>query len=197
MVEDGELMERIRDDDETALREFIDRYREKVYRVALAHIRDREEAVDVAQEAFIRLHRARKRWDARARPFTWLYRITVNLCIDRIRKSRRQKHSVPDPKSPDLVAQGVIRQSRGPGARLAGKEKAREILRAVRELPAKQRTIFLLRHYEGLSLAEIAECEGCALGTVKSSLHRAIHALRRKLKAPGVLGDEGLPENTG
>ena len=178
--DDVALMRAVQADAPDAFEEFVHRYQKRFYRIAMGYMKEHDDALDAVQGAFIRIHRARQRWTPQAQPFTWAYRILVNHCIDLIRKKR-----VRDATSLDSSEGGEIqledRATPSPFDRSAGQEIGVLIRRAVAGLPDRQREIFTLRHFEEMTLQEIAEVQGCALGTVKSSLHRAVMTLRDKL----------------
>lgn len=162
-----------------AFAELVDLFKERFYRIAYRVLGNPEDALDVTQDAFVRIHKGIATWDERAAFFSWSYRIVTNLAIDSLRKKGRDRkaregaalerpeaHDDPEPKevTESEVASLVAR--------------ARE---AIEALPPGQRAIVALRHYENLSLKEIAEIRGCAVGTVKSTLHQAFTSLRRAL----------------
>jgi len=176
------LMRAIQADEARAFEEFVRRYQKRFYRIAMGYLRDHDESLDAVQGAFIRVYRARERWTPQAQPFTWSYRILVNHCIDLIRKRRlRDTDSLDD----ESIAERDLadRTTASPFAASAGAELGIAIREAVAALPDRQREIFSLRHFEQMSLQEIAEVQGCALGTVKSSLHRAVMTLRGQLSS--------------
>ena len=179
---DAELMVRIQKDDEGAFAEFVRRYQRRFYRLAFGYLHDHEESLDAVQEAFIKIYRARRTWEPRANPFTWAYRIVANQCVDLLRKRKGfAAASLDDEESPEsrtLADEKAI----NPLALQVREEERRKVMEAVLKLPTRQREIIMLRHYEDLSLQEIADAQGCALGTVKSSLHRAIASLKEILE---------------
>jgi len=172
----------IQSDDETAFTEFVRRYQRKFYRLAYGYLHQHEEALDAVQDAFIKIYRARRTWEPRANPYTWSYRIVANHCVDLIRKRRGQAAtSLDDEESGEgrkLADVGTV----DPLKLQLDNEERRKVMAAVLKLPPRQREIIMLRHYEDMSLQEIAEVQGCALGTVKSSLHRAIASLKTILE---------------
>ncbi|MFQ5669951.1 MAG: RNA polymerase sigma factor [Acidobacteriota bacterium] len=178
--EDSVLMKAVQAGEPRAFEELVCRFQRRFYRIAMGYLRDHDEALDAVQNVFIRIYRARDRWTPRAQPFTWSYRILVNHCIDLIRKKRVRNATSLD--SPSLSERDLVdRTSHSSFARQAGNEIGEAIRAAVVELPDRQREIFTLRHFEEMSLQEIADIQGCALGTVKSSLHRAVMTLRQRL----------------
>jgi RNA polymerase sigma-70 factor (ECF subfamily) len=187
---DVALMERIRDNDEEAFATFVSRYQRRFYRLAYGYVRNHEESLDAVQEAFIKVYKARATWEPRANPFTWAYRIVANHCIDMLRKRRGNTFSLDDGgddenRSREFVDHDAVDPLRAQVQR----EEGERVRLAILKLPNRQREVLILRHYEGLSLQEIAESQDCALGTVKSSLHRALGNLK------GIL--EGQSEKAG
>ena len=181
---DVALMARIQADDEEAFAEFVARYQRRFYRLAYGYLHEHEESLDAVQESFIKIYRARASWEPRANPFTWAYRIVANHCIDLLRKRRGDTYSIDDTEegeTRDIHDTAAV----DPLAAQVEREEADRIREAIKLLPARQREIIVLRHYEGLSLQEIAEAQECALGTVKSSLHRALANLKEILEGRG------------
>ncbi len=188
---DAALMARIQDDDEDAFATFVSRYQRRFYRVAIGYLRDHDEALDAVQESFIKIHRARATWEPRANPYTWAYRIVANHCIDMLRKRHGQHYSLDDEedgRSHEIHDEKAV----DPLDEQVRREEAVEVREAIMRLPARQREIVILRHYEGMSLQEIAEAQQCALGTVKSSLHRALAHLKEILESRRAAGEEIL-----
>jgi len=180
---DVELMARIQAGDESAFAEFVSRYQRRFYRLSYGYLHDHDEALDAVQEAFIKIYRARHTWEPRANPYTWAYRIVANQCVDLLRRRKGfAAKSIDDEESAEsrtLADTSAV----DPLKAQLDEEDRKMLMEAVLKLPVRQREIIMLRHYEDLSLQEIAELQGCALGTVKSSLHRAIAALRAILEA--------------
>lgn len=172
---DAELMARMAQGDHHALSELMRRHHQRVYRVAFAYLRDADEALEVVQEAFVKAYRGAARWDGSAEVRPWLVRITVNESIDRYRRIRRRRaaeHSL-DVEQGHWAAAGP-----SPERGVLGRELRERIESALAALPERQRAIFVLRHYQGMELGEIAGALGVRLGTVKSGLHRALQRLR-------------------
>jgi RNA polymerase sigma-70 factor (ECF subfamily) len=162
-----------------AFASLFDLYHEKFYRIAYRVVGHKEDALDVVQDAFVKLHRSISTWDERAAFTSWAYRIVTNMAIDLLRKRGRDRRAreesslerqdvTSDEETPELEANDVTA--------LVGRAR-----QAIAALPPKQRAIVALRHYEGLSLKEIAVVRECAVGTVKSTLHQAFRNLRRAL----------------
>jgi len=178
---DRELMGRLRDGDRDALAPLMERHSRRVYRIALAYLRRPDDALDVVQETFVKAYRSAARWDPASEVAPWLTRIAVNQAIDTYRRRRRRRElEAPLPEGDRFVAADTWQAS--PEVRLRGREAAEGISWALLSLSDTQRAVFVMRHYDEMDLAEIAAALGLPLGTVKSSLHRAVHRLRDRLK---------------
>lgn len=139
---------------------------------------NREDAFDIAQEAFIRMWRILPAWKAKASLSTWLYRVITNLSIDQLRRRNRLKEVNLEAVTPPPEKNGKSH----PRKALLGKEAGERIKTAVADLPERQKAVFILRHYQGLSLREIAIVQKCSLGAVKANLFQALKKLQKKLK---------------
>jgi RNA polymerase sigma-70 factor (ECF subfamily) len=156
------------------------------HNVALRTLGDAREAEDVTQEAFVRAWRALPRFREDGRFSTWLYRIVVNLCYDRVPRLRRQLTAMP------VDAAALLPDRRPtPESAVAQRELRRGVSRAMDRLPDPYRMLLLLRHQQQLSYAEIAEIAGMPLGTVKTGIHRGRKRLRVLLAEDGI-AREGL-----
>lgn len=198
--DDFSLMEGVRTDREGAFERFVERYQRRLYRLAYGYLRHHEDALDAVQEAMVKIYVARRRYRPDSHPFTWASRILVNHCIDRIRQRRaRPTESLDrarDDGSGGAALEGIARDD--PHREIVSRDIRRGVEQAIAALPDRQREVFVLRHFEELSLEEIAAALGCALGTVKSSLHRAAAAVRDRLLAAGVAGGpNAAPEADG
>ena len=161
-----------------AARILTDRLLPPVWRIARRMLGDEAEAEDVAQEAMLRLWRQAGDWRAgEARISTWLYRVTRNLCIDRIRK-RRPTADIDNVAPPEDPAPTVLEQ-------LAASEESRALARAILALPERQRDALVLRHFDGLGNPEIAARLECSVEAVESLLARARRQLAEMFKERG------------
>ncbi len=170
------LVERLKAGDERAFEELVEEYRERIYRVAWRILRDDEDAEDAAQEAFIKIYKNIGRFEGRSSLYTWIYRITVNIALNKLKRDKFRR----------MVPLGdMIRRDTRPGAdpsrSAMGSEIARRIGEAVSTLPEKQRAVFTLKFYEELSHREIAEIVGCSEGTSKANYFHAVRKLRKLL----------------
>ncbi len=179
-----------------ALAEDFDRvvrdYQRPIYRVLFALLRDQDAANTLTQECFLRAWKQRSGFRGEASLGTWLRRIAVNLAIDHQRNRRASfwKRLFAAPPGADEEAGGdaVDRIAALPGdlaspeRALLAREQAARVWQIAGALPLQQRTIFLLRFAEELSLEEIAQTMGIQVGTVKAHLFRAVHAVRAEWK---------------
>jgi RNA polymerase sigma-70 factor (ECF subfamily) len=160
--------------DAEAFRELVESYSPKLFRLAYRITGDEATAEDVVQEAFLRAYRSLGRFDERAQFGTWLHRIAVNAALEMVRKRQRQPsqssedpHPSPDP-GPDRIALGL--------------EVERAVRSALADLSPMERTAFVLRHFEGRSIAEICEQLGLGVSAGKQAIFRAVKKLRRVLE---------------
>jgi len=181
--EEQALLERIRNGDESGFELLVKEHTAKVIGLAWRLVGNREEAEDLAQEAFLRLHRSLPKFRGESRISTWLYRTTTRLAIDHLRRERikrklfffRQDNDAPDP----VELASDLRND--PGRTFQSQEAMQTLRKSMAKLSARQQVVFTLRHYEGLPLKEIAEHLGLEIGTVKAHLHRAVTQLRQDL----------------
>lgn len=179
---DNELVASAQQGDRRAFEELVERHKQKAYRIAFDFTRDREEAKDLSQEAFLKAFTHLKSFDGRSGFYTWFYRIAVNVCLDYRRRNKRApteefNESVENQIEPTQPNATV----RSPDQQVAAGQLSRKVGAALEALPPRQRTAFILKNHQGLSIKEIAEMMQTAEGTVKVHLHRAVSALRRSL----------------
>lgn len=179
---DEELVALAQKGDRRAFDELIDRHKQKAYHIAFGFARDREEAKDLSQDAFLKAFTYLKNFDGRSSFYTWFYRIVVNVCLDYKRRTKRTSAGEFDEN-----IENQMEPSHNPAMPLAPEQHvlaaqlSRKVDAALQTLPAKQRTAFILKNHQGLSIREIAETMETAEGTVKVHLHRAVTALRQSL----------------
>lgn len=166
-------MARIAAGDAAAFAEVVDSSLDRVLAVARRMLGNSTDAEDVAQEAMLRLWRQAEKWDgSRARISTWLYRVTVNLCIDRHRASRED--TAPD--IPDTPVSATQTQ------KLEEDDLRAFMDRELQALPERQRLALVLFHYEDLPMASVAEMMDVSVEAVESLLARARRTLKKQLK---------------
>ena len=179
---DEELVASAQKGERRAFEELVERHKQKAYHIAFGFARDREDAKDLSQDAFLKAFANLKNFDGRSSFYTWFYRILVNLCLDYKRRQKRApadefdetvEHQVDPSQEPKMP--------RTPDQHVLAGQLSRKVGSALEALPAKQRTVFILRNHQGLSIKEIAETMETAEGTVKVHLHRAVTALRQSL----------------
>lgn len=177
------LIERSLAGEEEAFALLVHRNAAQVVGLATRLLADHAEAEDLAQEAFLRLHRALPGFRGESSIATWLYRTTTRLAIDHLRRERLKRRIFffrRTEEGEDLIEQ-VADQRRGPEGELQERQAMRRLRRALGLLSPRQRAVFVLRHHEGLPLQEIARLLDLETGTVKSHLHRAVTLLRQEL----------------
>jgi RNA polymerase sigma-70 factor (ECF subfamily) len=179
---DEELVASAQKGDRRAFEELVERHKHKAYHIAFDFSRDREEAKDLSQEAFLKAFTNLNNFDGRSSFYTWFYRILVNLCLDYKRRQKRR----PTDEFDETVERQVEpshepRMPMSPDQHVFAGQFSRKVGVALEALPAKQRTAFILKNHQGLSIREIAEMMQTAEGTVKVHLHRAVTSLRQRL----------------
>jgi|HigsolmetaAR206D_1030411.scaffolds.fasta_scaffold02910_2 RNA polymerase sigma factor, sigma-70 family len=201
---DAALLRAHVDGDPTAFATLFHRHRDRLWAVALRTLGDREDAADALQDALLAAHRAAARFRGEAAVTTWLHRIVVNACLDRIR--RRQSHpTVPLPDSPRPDRSGHRVGGSEPAAPTVDHDTALVVRQALAALPVEQRTALVLVDLQGYPVAEVAEILGVAEGTVKSRCARGrarLAVLLGHLRAPvpgtGSTGDAApVPGDSG
>jgi len=170
--------------DQQAFAEIVGLYQDKLYHMAFRMLGSRQEAEDVVQEAFLRVYRNLDRYDAGMKFSTWIYRIATNLCIDRLRK-RKATYSL-DAESTEhegLDGYAVIpSDDRTPESEMLLSETQRIVRQAIDTLPAKYKSVMVLRYLHDLPLQEIGEVLDMPVTTVKTRVHRGREYLRKKLE---------------
>ena len=178
------LVQRAREGDTDSFRILFDRYHRGIFHVIYGLLGDREEAADLTQEAFVRVHRSLGRLRAEGAFGAWLKRIAINLCRDH-RKQRRLPTSSLEATSAGAESAWAEEPAGGDDSAasgILGAELRAQVRRALRQLSVDRRTVVVLHHLEGHPVDEIARLLGCSVGTVKSRLSRARDELRRALK---------------
>jgi RNA polymerase sigma-70 factor (ECF subfamily) len=178
-IDERALIQRCIAGDAAAFEPLVEKYRQRVWRLAYQVLHDREEAWDVAQEAFVRAFHSLPSFRGQSAFYTWLFRITVNVATDRHRQRGAQARAFgPERVTEEEWARTTPDPGGGPEQQAARKEQRERIRSALDALPPKARTIIMLSDVEGLSYREIAEVLNCPIGTVMSRLHNA----RKRLK---------------
>jgi RNA polymerase sigma-70 factor, ECF subfamily len=181
---EASLVQRCAVGDETAFAELVGENQRMVVQLAMNLLGDRDEALDLSQDVFLRIFRTIGRFRGQSTLKTWIYRIVVNQARNRHRFWRRRHRADQVSLDAHVAAHGDFRGSSdvGPDRMLAQKELAGRLKTALDGLPFDQRTAIVLREVDGLSYEEIAFSLGVAVGTVKSRLTRARQTLRLELR---------------
>jgi RNA polymerase sigma-70 factor (ECF subfamily) len=178
-TDDRTLVERCRGGDVAAFEPLVEKYRQRVWRLAYNVLRDREEAWDVAQEAFVRAWQALPNFRGQAAFYTWLFRIVMNVAADRARQRAARGRAFGTERVPEEEWERVVADEGGtPDESAARVEERERITKALATLSEDHRTIIMLSDLEGLSYREIAEVLAIPMGTVMSRLHNARKRLR-------------------
>ncbi len=194
---DIRVMLRVRDDEPGAFEELVERYQHRLVAVMHHLLGSADEAEDLAQDVFLRVYRARKKYRPRAKFSTWLFTIANNLALNVLR-SRQRKPVVPldvrdsGPLGPRPAEQLVHDRAQPPAHRMQQQELAAIVRQALEGLNERQRVAVVLNKFEDMNYAEIAEVMGLTTKAVKSLLSRARTNLREALK--NYIFMDGVPE---
>ena len=180
-LSDWELVQKCQAGEMDAFQELVSRYHQKIYVVLVGLLRNREDALEVAQEAFFRAYRKIKSFQGGSSFYTWLYRIAVNMAIDSQRRQRRNPLDFRD--TMDGVFEEQDEVARDPFSDVHDRELREKLVSAINDLTPEHRAVIILRTVEGLSYKDIGEILGCSEGTVMSRLHYARKKLQEKLTA--------------
>lgn len=186
MDPDAALMLRVREGDQDAFAQLVEKYKQPVMNLVYRTLPDATEAEDLAQHVFLQVYKSAHRYEVAAKFSTWLFTIARNLCLNEIR--RRSRHPA---ESLDQTREGdeehPVRQVEdtrifSPPDALLQRELEQKIDQAVNNLPEKQRTALMLCRQEELSYEDIAKVLGCSVSATKSLIHRARETLKEQLK---------------
>jgi len=192
---DAALIRDIQAGDMAAFDQMVMRHKDKLFNTVYWFLGDYQEANDCAQEIFIKVFKGIKKFRFESAFSTWLYRIAINTCKNRLKSSayRWEKRTVPL-ENPESSKEGnfsyeIQNNAPSPANELENKEKILRIQKALNSLPQEQNRIIVLRDIQGLSYQEISDITGLNLGTVKSRLARARIDLRNKLNSTQIFAD--------
>lgn len=186
-MDDKHVVAKARRGDVSAFEELVTRYERRVYAAALRSSGSPEDAADITQEVFLRAWRSMENFRGDSGFATWLFRITMNLCVDHARHKAAQPQTQPLVQGEDETERPIPDPAPTPEEHLDNSELGRELAAALGEVSEEHRQIVLLRDVSGLSYTEIAETLEISEGTVKSRLSRARLALRTVLCRRGNL----------
>jgi RNA polymerase sigma-70 factor (ECF subfamily) len=196
VISDDELMTRFQEGDESAFRRLLERYQDRIVNYVMRMVGDRDTALDLAQEIFIRVYMNAGRYRPGSRFAPWLYRIASNLAINEIRRRKRWRFLSIDVRNRDDDGGAVLElpDENGvtPEEYASQRESAARIEAALAKVPLKYRSPLILRELEGYDYEEISEILNIPRGTVKSRLNRgrallktALYRLEAASKAAG------------
>lgn len=177
---DEQLVRKAQADDDRAFGELVHRYEAKVYSLALKMLRNPEDAEDVLQDTFLRAYRGIKSFQGNSTISTWIYRITANSALMRLRRKHLPTVSIDDADEREAPI-NIADWAPGPVEQLLTKETQQAMNEAVEALPPEFRQVFILRDVEEMSNSEVAEVLDLSVAAVKSRLHRARLKVRDRL----------------
>ena len=159
----------------------VNLYKESVFRIAIGYMHTKDDAEDIVQEVFIKTYQSLSGFRGKSEFSTWLYRITVNTCLNAIEKKQRYSFFQ---KAEDTVSRifNIRSDDKNPEEKLLSQEKEKAVQDAIDSLPKQQRTAFTLKRYEDLSQLEISKIMNLSEGAVEQLLQRAKVNLTNKLK---------------
>lgn len=184
---DHELVQEARGGSHEAFEQLVHRYSERAFRAAYRVLHDAEASQDVLQEALIKAYRSLRNFESRSAFYTWLYRIVVNLALDRRRRERTSGSTEwSDAAARQVDPRAIVPQASDPETDSRRSEVRALVARGVQDLPEGQREVLLLREVDGLSYEEIAATMRISKGTVMSRLHYARRKMETFLRKHGV-----------
>ena len=184
--EDKALVEAAKTGSEQAYSELFEKYQERIYRIAYRYVRDKDKALDLCQETFIKAFQSVEKFRSDSKFYTWLCRIAYNTCIDYLR-SRAARHGGGGELNEEILNQEKLpHMNRSieprPSAKAEEAELREKLDTAMEQLPEAQRSVFVLHVMEELPYKEIAVVMNCSIGTVMSRLHYARQKLQGLMK---------------
>lgn len=178
------LLQQSRDGDIASFEALVEPYQRYIYNIAYRMVGNEEDAKDMAQDALIKVYKNIGKFEGKSKFTTWIYRITVNVCQDAL---RRKKHVVSLDEAIETKDSEVKMQVAGdeyePEKVLEQNEVKRLVHDGLNRLPEKYKTLLILRELQGLSYQEISECLELPIGTVRSRLSRSKEALKKEILA--------------
>lgn len=188
MVPDNIIVQQVKEGKIESFEILVERYQKQVYNIAYRHTGNRDDAYDLSQEAFLKAYRGIKNFRQDSSFKTWIYHITVNVCRDHLRKSRKfHEVSIDEPvysNDGDMEKQ-LTNNSKGPDETYESKELSEFIQSLINDLQHEYKEVIVLREMHQLSYEEIANVLKCSIGTVKSRLNRARKVLKDRIIVAG------------
>jgi RNA polymerase sigma-70 factor, ECF subfamily len=193
-MDDLEIIKRIKKGDKESFREIINKYKKVVYNHSRSFLHDAQEAEDAAQEIFINIYNNIKNFRGDSKLSTWIYRITVNTCKNRLKQMKRLKSQISEEayeNEDGELEQRIVnikdKEEKEPDNLFASESLRSAILKRVDELTEEQKNVIMLRDVDGLSYEEVGRVMKLSVSAVKSKLFRARENLREKLEKDGII----------
>lgn len=186
MLDDSQLILKAQKGDNVAFEQLVMKYDRHVLNIAYSYRNNRDDADDIYQEVFLRVHKGLKNFQSRSKFSTWLYRITVNVCIEFKRKENVRRHEslnrTTDDEENTISYETTIDSGLRTDKNILKNEMNNLIQTEVDKLPKQLKMAFTLKYYQGLKIKEISKMMNCTEGTIKSYLFTSSRKLREKLK---------------
>lgn len=190
MINEKELVRMAKRGEMEAFEEIISLYEKKVFSTIYYMVKNEHEVEDIAQEVFLKIYKNLKNFKEESSLYTWIYRITINVCIDELKKRKNivyiDEKLQTDEGEVDVQLEDT---SKGPEQLAEDEELKRKLIACIKKLPVDQRTMIILRDIKCFTYMEIAEMTKMNLGTVKSKINRARTSLKRILEEEGTFLD--------
>jgi RNA polymerase sigma-70 factor, ECF subfamily len=174
-VDDSSLVAASLAGEPSAFDAIVERHRRAVYQLCYRYVGNHEDASDLAQEVFLRAYRGLKNFRGQSSLATWLYRIAVNVCLNRVAAKAPQTEPIGEQQFVDARAEA-------PGEKMLRDERGARVRAAIAQLPPKQRSALILRIYHEMSHQEIADALGSSVGAVKANFFHALGNLKKLLE---------------
>ena len=186
MIDEKILISKAKEGDNKAFEEIISLYEKRVFSTIYYMVKNENEVEDIAQEVFIKIYRNLKNFKEESSLYIWIYRITINVCIDELKKKKNVVYIDEKLETADGEMEIQLEDTaKGPEHLAEDEELKQKITNCIRKLPIDQRTMIVLRDIKGFTYMEIAEMTKINLGTVKSKINRARTALKQILEEDG------------
>jgi RNA polymerase sigma-70 factor (ECF subfamily) len=173
-LDESALLSQVRDGNENAFRVLVERHMRHAYNIAYGFVQDHDDADDIAQEAFVKVHRSIASFRGDSSFATWLHRIVANLSLTRVKQRKKEQSRRADVEEADTMTEPARTSEQN-------SEHRTHIERALHELPTLQRAVVLLRHFEGLSTAQVSKVLSCSEPAVKTHLFRGLKKMKERL----------------
>ena len=185
VLSDAELVNLFRQGHESSFDAIVLRYQDRVFRFLVHMVGDRDDAADLAQETFVKAYKSLLQFRGHSSLYTWLYRIALNTSLNFLRKKKLRDIFYVYPAE-GMAMESLPLSHCDPEHELERKQQIEAIEAAIRDLPPRQRSIFVMRHFDGLSHAETAEVVGTSQGAVRAGYFHAVRKLRAALRESAV-----------